>query len=126
MTQKLGLATLLFVAMMAAFYAVAPKAQDAQSVGMRAARELLREPSSAEFRDVQSHTSRGGELQAICGQIRGKNLFGVMADYVGFVAVVRNRNEQMEVTALALEDVLARDSYDQAKRRYCHAGFAFY
>ncbi len=125
MSVKAGLAALVLVGTMAGVYVAGGAAQDAQSVGIQAARAALRDPSSGETHQVQKHTSRDGRTHAICGEIRGRNLFGMMADYQGFVAIVQQDERRLRAVGVAFQDPIEPRAYEEAHRKYCYAGFFY-
>ena len=63
-------------------------------------RSDLRDPSSAEFRNVRF--SRAGGVPAVCGEVNSANAFGGKAGFQRFVAAgeIRVLEEQMEDGAM--------------------------
>jgi hypothetical protein len=74
-----------------------------QAVGQ--AQELvardLRDPESAQFRDVEHHPENG----AVCGQVNGKNAYGGYAGYVDFYVVNGAAHLAPADTGIYLDDV---------------------
>lgn len=122
---RVALGALIGTALMVGFYLVAPKPQDPQSIAHEAAKAALHDPASAQFAPSQTHASRDGRLHSVCGQIRGRNLFGVMAPYTGFVAIIRETESRPEVVRMVIEDVLTPGSFQDETRNYCRAEFRF-
>lgn len=62
----------------------------------RRVRQDLRDPSSAEFRNVRF--SRAGGVPAVCGEVNGSNAFGGKAGFQRFVAAgdIRVLEEEVE------------------------------
>lgn len=125
MSAKAGLAALIFVGLMGGLYVVGTTPQDPQSIGVAAARGMLHEPSSGQFSEVQTYKSRDGRAHAVCGMVRGKNLFGMMAPAQGFVALVQEEDGKLSSRGAVVRDPIDPRAYREAHSQYCQAGFRY-
>lgn len=96
--------------------------------GRRAAAAQLRDPGSAQFRNVVAVDHKPGSemVRAVCGEINGKNAHGAYAGFAAFVANPQNGEVAMDPQAgVGLEEVqTATETCTRAARQAERSGFA--
>lgn len=82
-----------------------------QEQGKKAAAALLRDPSSAQFRNVSLHRMPEEAAlgdHAVCGEVNGKNAHGAYAGFGRFIANPQNGHAELDPqTGTRLEDLQA-------------------
>lgn len=90
---------------LAAMVGTVPEQSDGVRIGNAeyAISQQMRDPESAQFRDVSVHAVAGGE-KVVCGEVNSKNGYGGYAGFQRFVATGRSSflESQMESKSFAL------------------------
>ncbi|WP_430434280.1 hypothetical protein [Methyloversatilis sp.] len=68
------------------------KARALIEASKEAVRQVMKDPKSAEFRDVKYHAARWTNPPVVCGEVNAKNSYGAMAGFERFV-YVSDKNE---------------------------------
>ena len=87
-----------------------------RSAGHRAVLSELRDPSSAQFRNVR-RIQRDNGSTVFCGEVNARNGYGGMAGFTRFEAVVNNRGEAS--AQLDSPDNLAGAYFNTAWNQFC-------
>jgi hypothetical protein len=112
----LGSAALLVIFGLLAFFMAGPTIARQSGIGqvMRVAAAQLRDPSSAQFRNVARHGI------FVCGEINGKNGYGAYDGFVRFYGDKDSVTIDPQDSAILLEGLPSRSaSFDQSFNAYC-------
>lgn len=72
------------------------KAKDLIEASKEAVRRVMKDPKSAEFRDVKYYAARWSNPQVVCGEVNAKNSYGAMAGFERFVYVSDKKEVRLE------------------------------
>ena len=76
---------------------------------------MLRDPGSAEFRNVKLYRPIPGQpTPVVCGEVNSRNAFGGMSGFQGFIG-----SGSGESFPTVLEEQMAPGEYAKAARRLC-------
>jgi hypothetical protein len=82
-------------------------------------RATLRDPASAEFRNLRVHPGPTEDSKAVCGEFNARNGFGGMSGWQRFIVVARRSAENNVLTAPALLQEQFRQSWPELEARHC-------
>lgn len=86
---------------------------NAKSAAIRGAREALKDPESAQFRNVVAYPKTGGGY-SVCGEVNARNGFGGYGGFERFAAAG---------SKVYIESAVGSDQFDEIAKIACRSNF---